>query len=71
VRERAPPAVCRWLRARSSYGRAPDGVAWQTGDSSLETYWCLLTQEPGGPDDGLVHAHACRAGRSCFAGEDA
>ena len=67
---RSPPAVCRGLRARTAYGRAPDGVDWRTGDSTLEAYWCLRTQEPAGPDDGLVHAQACRAGRGCFAGEE-
>ncbi len=63
----AAPVVCRLLRSRSAYGHAPDGVDWRTGDSPTEAYWCVATQEPVGPDDGLVHAHACRAGRACFA----
>jgi hypothetical protein len=63
----APPTVCRLLRARGAYGRSADGSAWQSGDSSVEAYWCLATMEPVGPDDALVHAHACRAGRGCFA----
>jgi hypothetical protein len=66
-----PVPVCRWLRARSSYGRSPEGIDWRTGESAIETYSCLLTQEPAGPDDGLAHAHACRPGRACFAGEGA
>lgn len=61
----APTAVCRHLRSRGAYGRSPDGGAWQAG-SPLEAYWCLATHEPAGPDDGLVHAQACRAGRGCF-----
>lgn len=77
--EAAPAAVCRRLRARGAYGRSADGSDWQAGASSLEGYWCLATHEPVGPDDGLVHAQACRAGRACFqpgdggpaAGEDA
>ena len=62
----AATAVCRRLRARGAYGRSADGSDWQAGASSLEGYWCLATHEPVGPDDGLVHAQACRAGRACF-----
>ncbi|HSN92682.1 MAG TPA: hypothetical protein VLS93_15735 [Anaeromyxobacteraceae bacterium] len=65
----APAPVCRWLRARSAYGRSADGIDWRTGESTLESYSCLLTQEPSGPDDGLAHARTCRPGRTCFAGE--
>lgn len=61
------PAVCRWLRARSAYGRAMDDADWEAGESSVESYWCLCTMEPVGPDDGLVHAHDCRPGRGCYA----
>lgn len=60
------PVVCRLLRSRGAYGRSSDEAAWQTGDSSLEAYWCVATMEPFGPDDALVHAQACRAGRRCF-----
>ncbi len=62
----APLAVCRWLRARGAYGAAPAAASWESGDSALEAYWCLRTQEATGPDDALVHAHACGAGRACF-----
>ena len=62
----APPVACRWLRTRSAYGRSADEATWESGDSPLESYWCLRTMEATGPDDGLVHAHACRPGRICF-----
>jgi hypothetical protein len=64
----AGPAPCRLLRSRGAYGRSADGAPWQDGDSPLEAYWCLATQEPVGPDDALVHAKVCRDGRACFAG---
>jgi hypothetical protein len=59
--------VCRFLRARSAYGHPLDGASWEEGESTIESYWCLCTMEPTGPDDRLVTAHDCRAGRSCFA----
>jgi hypothetical protein len=59
--------ACRWLRSRSAYGHRLDDSPWETGDSGLESYWCLCTMEAAGPDDGLVHAQACREGRRCFA----
>jgi hypothetical protein len=44
-----------------------DAVGWDAGYVSTATYWCLATMEPVGPDEGFVHAHACVAGRACFA----
>ncbi len=58
--------TCCWLRARGAYGRELDEESWTTGNSSVEGYWCLRTLEPVGPDDRLVHAHRCRASRTCF-----
>jgi hypothetical protein len=57
---------CCWLRAKGAYGRGVDVVAWTTGESPQDAYWCLRTQEPFGPDDQLVHAARCRTGRRCF-----
>jgi len=61
----ATAGVCRWLRCRSHYGRALDGD-WESGLSPVESYWCLRTAEPVGPDDALAHATECGAGRGCF-----
>jgi len=60
------PACCRRLRSRGAYGRSADGSDFRSGTSLLEGYWCLATQEPVGPDDGLVHAQDCRPGRMCY-----
>ncbi len=62
--------VCRYLRARSAYGRTPMGTAWPAGTSAVEGSWCLRTMEPAGPDDALAEAGACRAGRACVAARD-
>ena len=62
----APGVACAWLRARGAYGRELDEVPWTSGDSPVESYWCLRTFEPTGPDDGLVHAHRCQPLRRCY-----
>ena len=59
-------AVCRYLRSRSAYGSAFDEAAFGGADSPVESYWCLCTMEPVGPDDRLVDPHACCGGRACF-----
>ena len=59
-------AVCRFLRSRSAYGSAFDEAAFGGADSPVESYWCLCTMEAVGPDDRLVHARECKAGRACF-----
>jgi hypothetical protein len=62
--------VCRKLRTKMAFSAmvTPDGEAlrWQRGDGSTATYWCLVTMECAGPDDGLAHAHECREGRGCY-----
>ena len=61
----SPPAVCRSLRAKGAgvvYGQP---VQWASGFYPNAVFWCLRTAEPVGPDDGLVHPHACTLRRSC------
>jgi len=58
--------VCMYLRAKVS--TAPHGdrrALWALRDEASTIYWCLLTMAPYGPDDGLVHATDCCAGRAC------
>ncbi|HUK65838.1 MAG TPA: hypothetical protein VLV17_03365 [Anaeromyxobacteraceae bacterium] len=59
-------AVCRFLRARSAYDELGGEGGWTAAPTSLDAYWCLKTMEAFGPDDGLVHRHACCEGRACF-----
>ena len=62
--------VCRLLRTKLAFSAMVTGdgepVHWQRGEGSTATYWCLLTMECGGPDDGLAHAEECRRGRGCY-----
>lgn len=63
------PPVCRRLRGKGSPGVPyDDAVTWRTGNDPSLVFWCTLTAEPLGPDDGFVHPHACVLGRACFAG---
>lgn len=54
---------CRWLRSRATYR---DGGVIPGFDGGAEGAWCLLTQEPSGPDEAVADATACRLGRDCF-----
>jgi hypothetical protein len=63
----APPVVCRKLRTKVAFGSPHPGLRdWRYGDSTTAVYWCLVTMETGGPDDGFAHPHCCQAGRGCF-----
>jgi hypothetical protein len=67
VAEAEPPVVCRKLRTKTAFGSMQPGAHdWRHGDSTTAVYWCLVTMETAGADDGLAHPHACGVGRSCF-----
>jgi len=59
------PAVCRYLRSKGAgvvYGQP---VRWENGFYPNGVFWCLHTADSIGPDDGLVHPHACIDSREC------
>ena len=62
----APPTVCRSIRSKGAGVIYGDRVQFENGFYSSAVFWCLATAEPVGPDDGLVHPHACTVGRPCF-----
>ena len=65
--EQKPPPVCRRARSKGTPGIQYDGaVSWETGFVSTATFWCVATGESVGPDDDLVHPHACGEARPCF-----
>jgi hypothetical protein len=67
--DRDLPQVCRMLRTKNAFGNHVGYRPWQRGESTTAVYWCLHTMGTVGPDDRLVHPHACCGGRSCFACE--
>ncbi|MGH9141296.1 MAG: hypothetical protein ACRD2I_09165 [Vicinamibacterales bacterium] len=62
----APTIVCRAIRSKGAGVVYGSRVEFENGFYSSAVFWCLATAEPVGPDDGLVHPHACTSGRSCF-----
>jgi len=60
------PATCRMLRAKGAGVVYGEPVRWESGFHPNAVYWCLLTAESMGPDDGPVHPHACGVQRECF-----
>jgi len=59
------PAICRSLRAKGAGVAYGDVIQWRNGFYPNAVFWCLHTAEPVGPDDGLVHPHACTVRRAC------
>lgn len=65
--EQRPPRVCRRVRSKGTPGiRYESAVAWESGFVSTATFWCVATGDSVGPDDDLVHPHACGEARACF-----
>jgi hypothetical protein len=65
--ERKPPCVCRRVRSKGTPGiRYDSAVDWEVGYTATATFWCVATGESYGPDDDLVHPHACGEARACF-----
>jgi hypothetical protein len=61
-----PPVVCRHVRSKGAGVTYGDSVRWDNGFFPTAVFWCLHTAVAVGPDDGLVHPHACIQGRACF-----
>jgi len=58
---------CKHLRTKMSYVPDVDNSEfWRSSNSTTHAYWCLLTMQPAGPDDGLVGPPECRNSRRCF-----
>jgi hypothetical protein len=60
------PRICRKLRTKHAFDSDPEGAMWKLGDATTESYWCLATMEPFGPDGSYCHPHVCGEGRSCY-----
>lgn len=58
----AQPACCH-LRSKAMYVNAGLPPSDELGDEG--NFWCLLTQEPFGPDREEVNRQRCIPGRGC------
>jgi hypothetical protein len=68
VEPTASETVCRAIRSKGAGVIYGSRVQFENGFYSSAVFWCLATAEPVGPDDGIVHPHACTAERACFRG---
>lgn len=65
------PRVCACLRTKDAFGTMEGEPApWQAGEHTSASFWCLVTMDAAGPDDGVAHAQDCRPGRRCFRDPD-
>ena len=59
---------CRHLRTKKLYtGMLPEKAFMrkEPENASPSHFWCNLTQNQVGPDDGPVHPDSCTPGRAC------
>jgi len=62
----AKSSVCRFLKAKNSFGMLEEGSSWQGIEDPNTTFWCIKSSAPVGPDNGIVGAKQCVEGRKCF-----
>jgi hypothetical protein len=62
--------VCLRLRSKGAGAVYGEPLRWENGFYPNATFWCLLTADAIGPDDGFVHPHVCTIARACFHGSD-
>ena len=60
-----PLPCCGQLRCKTVYYR-PDERPGKIHESDTATHWCLLTQQPVGPDNMEAKPSLCQAGRGCY-----
>lgn len=60
-----PQVCCGQLRCKTMYYR-PDERPGKLHESDTAMHWCILTQQPIGPDNKEAKPSLCQAGRACF-----
>jgi hypothetical protein len=61
-----PPIRCCVRLACKSMTYRPDERPGLLHFSDTQTYWCIVTLDPVGPDDRNANPHVCQPGRECF-----
>lgn len=59
-------SVCRFLKAKNSFGMLESGKDWVGIEDPNTTFWCNKSSGPVGPDNRIVSAKMCLMGRKCF-----
>lgn len=60
-----PMPCCTQLRCKTMYYR-PDERPGKLHESETAMHWCLLTQQPVGPDNAVAKPSQCQPGRGCY-----
>lgn len=60
-----PLPCCGQLRCKTMYYRA-DERPGKIHESDTAMHWCLLTQQPVGPDNQDAKPSLCQQGRGCY-----
>ncbi|MEJ2594819.1 MAG: hypothetical protein P8100_06760 [bacterium] len=64
-------AICRYLRAKNSFGMMEGGEdPWYGIEDPNATFWCVRTSGPTGPDNNVCSMHSCLPGRKCYKSPD-
>lgn len=58
--------ICRFLKAKNSFGMLEEGNNWRGVDDPNTSFWCIKSSGPVGPDNGVVGSKHCVEGRKCF-----
>jgi hypothetical protein len=61
-----PPQPCCVRLCSKSMTYRPDERPGLLHTSDTQLYWCNVTMDPLGPDDGHAHPKRCQPGRSCY-----
>ena len=65
-----PPQPCCVRLCCKSMTYRPDERPGLLHTSDTQLYWCNITMDPLGPDDGHAHPKHCQPGRACYVGEE-
>lgn len=65
-----PPMTCCVRLACKSMSYRDDERPGRLHISDTQTYWCTITMDPVGPDDGHTNPKLCQPGRACFRAEE-
>jgi hypothetical protein len=64
-----PPQPCCVRLCCKSMMYRPDERPGLLHTSDTQLYWCNITMDPLGPDDGQAHPQQCQPGRPCYTAE--
>ena len=67
---RVRSGTCRKTGSSEPKTKRPLVIEKKNGFFPNATFWCLVTADAIGPDDGFVHPHVCTTTRGCFVADE-